>query len=85
MNPNVLQGKWKELKSEIRKTWSNITDDELEKTRGDVGAIGGLIQKRYGHSEQNYAEKLHGILSRFESKKEQTQDGMKRKWGNEKH
>jgi len=69
-NENVVKGKWREIKGEVQKAWGKLTDDELEKTKGDVKAIGGLIQQRYGKSKEEYSEKLTKIFDRFGDKKE---------------
>ena len=47
LNENTIKGKWLEIKGDIQKAWGKLTDDELEKTKGDMKAIGGLIQQKY--------------------------------------
>ena len=59
---------WQKVKSEVRKVWGKLTDDELEKTKGEMDAIGSLIEKRYGETKKNYGDKLTGIMERFEDK-----------------
>jgi uncharacterized protein YjbJ (UPF0337 family) len=78
MNENKVEGKWLEIKGEVQKAWGKLTNDELEKTKGDIKAIGGLIQQRYGESQKNYSEKLSGIFNKFESKKDQVMDKEKK-------
>ena len=77
MNDDIMQGKWKEIKGEIRKMWGNVTGDELEQTKGDMTSISGLIQQRYGHKKDEVSEKLNGIVAqfktKFEDKKERTE------------
>lgn len=41
INNNILQGKWKEVKGEVQKVWGNLTDDELEKTKGKITSLSG--------------------------------------------
>jgi hypothetical protein len=41
----------------------------VAKTKGDIQAIGGLIQQRYGESQKDYEQKLAGIIKRFETNK----------------
>ncbi len=82
MNENTLQGKWREIKGEIRKGWGKLTDDELEQTKGDMTAIGGLIQQRYGDSQDTYKDKLSDIYRRFEIKKDKAMEATKDKLRN---
>jgi uncharacterized protein YjbJ (UPF0337 family) len=76
-NKNIIQGKWKEMKGEIQKAWGKLTDDELEKTKGDVKAIEGLVQQKYGHAQNAYSDKLSGIVKKFETKKDDVVDATK--------
>ena len=67
MNENVVKGNWKEIKSDLQKSWGKLTDDELEKTKGDMKAIGGLLQQRYGETQDFYSKKVADIFHRSES------------------
>ncbi len=76
-NSNIIKGKWLEFKGNIQKTWGKLTDDELEKTKGDVKAIGGLIQQRYGETQDSYDRKLEDIYRRLDKKKDGAVDATK--------
>ena len=71
MNNDTLKGKWTEIKGEIQKTWGNLTGDDLDKTQGDMTAVGGLLQQKYGMAKSDFHEKLTGIYGKFEAKKEE--------------
>ncbi len=77
MNQDQLSGKWKELKGEIRNQWGKLTDDELESTKGNIGAISGLIQQRYGDAKESASDKLQSLFTRFGAKSEQTGEDSK--------
>lgn len=77
LNEDTIKGKWREIKGEVQKAWGRLTDDELEKTKGDMTAIGGLIQQRYGDAKESYSQKLNDIYHRFEDKKDQKLDQVK--------
>ncbi len=68
MNKNIVNGRWLEIKGDIQKTWGKLTDDELEETKGEMKSIGGLIQKKYGQTEEAYDEKVKAIFARFSDK-----------------
>lgn len=65
MNENVLKGKWNEIKGDLRKTWSQLTDDEIESTKGDLQALAGMIQQRYGMAQEEARNKLNELFQRF--------------------
>lgn len=57
MNRDVYEGKWKEMRGQVREWWGKITDDELEKTGGKADQLIGLVQQKYGYTrEQAEAE-----------------------------
>jgi uncharacterized protein YjbJ (UPF0337 family) len=68
MNEEIVKGKWKEIKGEIKTMWGKMTDDELEKTSGNLATIGGLIEKRYGLKKEEVQGKLEGIVAKFAEK-----------------
>ena len=65
MNQDLIQGKWKEIKGDLRSAWGRITEDEWEQTKGDMGAIAGLIQQRYGQEISEITEKLSGLYDKY--------------------
>lgn len=77
VNENTIKGKWLEIKGELQKAWGKITDDEFEQTKGDMKAIGGLIQQKYGNERTDYERKLSDIFSRYDSKKDQVVNNIK--------
>lgn len=74
MNQDVMSGKWTEIKGEIRKMWGNVTGDELEKSKGNLTSIAGIIQQRYGEKKEDVSSKLDSIVARFA----QTKDDIKK-------
>lgn len=77
MNQDNVSGKWKEFKGEIRNQWGKLTDDEIESTKGNMTAISGLIQQRYGDAKENSSEKLKSLFTRFGAKAEQMGENAK--------
>ena len=65
MNKDIIQGKWKEIKGDLRKTWGNITDDELEQTKGDATAIAGVLQQRYGIAKDDAHQKVSKVMDKY--------------------
>lgn len=71
MNKDIISGKWTEIKGEIQKKWGSLTNDEVDKTQGDLKAMAGLLQQKYGLAKEEASEKLHSLYSRFiDSRKE---------------
>ncbi len=78
MNKDLMNGKWTEIKGEIRKMWGDVTGDELEQSKGNLTSISGLIQQKYGHKKEEVSAKLDGIMARFSDKTEDVKNDMKK-------
>ena len=48
INKDILEGKWKQLKGQVKQQWGELTDDELDKAAGRreemVGLFAGKIR-----------------------------------------
>lgn len=65
MNNTVLSGKWTELKGEIRKMWGSLSDDDIEKTKGNVQSLAGIVQQKYGYAKDSVADKLNELYDHY--------------------
>ncbi len=52
MNWDQIEGKWKEMKGDVRKKWAKLTDDDLEFIGGNKDKLIGRLQQRYGNSKE---------------------------------
>ena len=62
MNTDVLQGKWTQLKGQVRKQWGKLTDDDMDKIQGDAEILQGRIQERYGRTKEQAKEEVDNWL-----------------------
>ena len=58
MNKDILQGKWNQLRGEIRKKWGDLTDDDLDRVAGNRDRMLGILQERYGYTRQEAEHQL---------------------------
>ena len=61
------QGKWNEIKGGVRNLWGRLTDDELEKTKGSLTSIAGLVEQKYGETKEEIRGKLKQLMTSFEN------------------
>ncbi len=52
MNNNIFEGKWKQMRGQAKIWWAKLTDDDLEKVNGNVDKLIGLLQEKYGYTQQ---------------------------------
>ena len=50
MNWDQIQGNWKQFTGIARQKWAKLTDDDLERVKGNREELEGRIQDRYGKS-----------------------------------
>lgn len=68
MNRDILSGMWKQLRGEVRQTWGEITDDELDQIAGERDKLVGKLQEKYGYTRMEADAELDRFLSRVDSK-----------------
>ena len=56
MNEDVFEGRWKQLKGDMKRQWGKLTDDDFDRAEGNRDKLVGSLQERYGW-ERNRAEK----------------------------
>ena len=59
MNQDVFEGKWKEMRGQIKEWWGKLTDDDLEQAAGNAEQIVGLLQQKYGYTRQSAEEEFN--------------------------
>ncbi len=65
MNQNILEGKWKEFKGVIRETWGQLTDDEIEQTKGNLDQLAGKLQKKYGYRLEEARSVVNSLFKKI--------------------
>lgn len=51
-NKDIFEGKWKEMRGQVKEWWGKLTDDELEQANGNAEQIVGLLQQKYGYTRE---------------------------------
>lgn len=52
MNWEQAEGKWKQLKGEVKMRWGKLTDSDLDLIAGKRDQLIGRIQERYGIAKE---------------------------------
>jgi uncharacterized protein YjbJ (UPF0337 family) len=52
VNEQTLKGTWNEVKGKIREKWGMLTDDEVNRTGGNLEQVLGMIQRKTGESRE---------------------------------
>ena len=65
MTDDRLEGKWKEAVGYIKKQWGEITDQDLEKIKGNKDQLIGMIQNKYGETKEAIENKINDWLDKL--------------------
>jgi uncharacterized protein YjbJ (UPF0337 family) len=63
MNPEILRGRWNQLKGEVRSRWGKLTDDDLTQIQGEAEKMIGKLQERYGYKRDQAERELNEFLN----------------------
>jgi len=62
MNKDIIQGKWKEIKGQLKQQWSEITDDDIGHMQGTYDELEGTLQKKYGYKKEEAQEQIQNFI-----------------------
>lgn len=63
MDRDVIDGKWTEIKGQLREAYGDLTDDDVEEAKGDREQIEGVLQQKLGKSKDEVRETVDRILN----------------------
>jgi uncharacterized protein YjbJ (UPF0337 family) len=82
MNWDQVEGKWKQMKGEVKTRWGKLTDDDLDVIAGKRDQLVGRIQERYGVAKdqaQQEVDDWNRNLARDTEAQRQTDRDLDRK------
>ncbi|MBK7916637.1 MAG: CsbD family protein [Candidatus Promineifilaceae bacterium] len=62
MNQDVFEGKWKEMRGQVKEWWGKLTDDDLERVGGKADQLIGILQQKYGYTKEQAEKELNERL-----------------------
>jgi uncharacterized protein YjbJ (UPF0337 family) len=66
------EGLLQKIRGKIRETWGNITDDDMDKARGNLDQLIGTIKQKTGESEESIRAKLNRMDEDKEAERDPT-------------
>lgn len=65
MNKDIFEGKWEEVKGQLKQTWGKLTDDDMKQLEGNQQEIYGKLQKAYGYSQEEAERQVKDFRNKF--------------------
>lgn len=63
MDRDLIEGKWTEIKGQLREAYGDLTDDDVEEAKGDREQIEGVLQQKLGKSKDDVRATVDRILN----------------------
>jgi len=68
MNRDIFEGKWKQMRGQIKATWARLTDDDLDLVGGKFEKFVGLVQEKYGYTRERAEEEVKRQIAEHEGR-----------------
>lgn len=68
MNQDILAGKWKQMRGDLKTWWGKLTDDDVDRIGGQKDKLVGLIQERYGYTREQAEQEVERRLQEYDDK-----------------
>jgi uncharacterized protein YjbJ (UPF0337 family) len=66
MNQDVLAGKWKQMRGQVKQWWGKLTDDDLDRVNGAMDKLAGVLQERYGWERDQAEREIKARFDRYD-------------------
>jgi uncharacterized protein YjbJ (UPF0337 family) len=63
MNWDTIEGRWDQLKGNVRSKWAKLTDDDVSSVSAKKDKLVGKIQERYGILKDEAERQVDGWLN----------------------
>jgi uncharacterized protein YjbJ (UPF0337 family) len=67
MNKDMFEGKWKQMKGEVKQWWGKLTDDEVDQIEGSYDKLTGKLQEKYGYTKERAEEEINKHCDRCDN------------------
>lgn len=67
LNSDVLKGKWKQMRGQVKQWWGDLTDDDLDHIDGSMDKLVGRLQERYGYAKEDAEKEVDRRLKTYDS------------------
>jgi uncharacterized protein YjbJ (UPF0337 family) len=66
MNQDILTGKWKQMRGQVKQWWGKLTDDDLDRVDGAMDKLAGALQERYGWERDQAEREMKKHFDRYD-------------------
>ncbi|HXH13030.1 MAG TPA: CsbD family protein [Alphaproteobacteria bacterium] len=75
MNTDILEGRWRQMRGDLRSWWGKLTDDDLERIGGKKDRLIGVLQEKYGYTRETAQQEVDRRFREYEQRMGSTAGG----------
>lgn len=64
MNKDIIQGKWTEIKGQVKQQWGKLTDDDIATMQGSSQELVGKLQQKYGYAKDRAEQEINDFVKK---------------------
>ncbi len=68
MANDILEGRWKQMRGEVRNWWGMLTDDDLDRIQGNRDKLVGALQEKYGYTRVQAESEIDRRMKEYDQK-----------------
>ena len=76
MNADVMSGSWDQMRTEVRRRWSKLSDQDLSSVKGEVDRLVDAVQDKYGYSRRKAREQVSRFVRTYGDDMQETTSGF---------
>jgi uncharacterized protein YjbJ (UPF0337 family) len=65
MDWDEIERGWNELKGDVKRRWTKLTDEDVDFVKGKYAELLGLLQERYGHAKEQAEQEINDWAKRL--------------------
>jgi uncharacterized protein YjbJ (UPF0337 family) len=58
MNTDTFEGRWRQMRGEMRSWWGRLSDNDFEKVAGKKDRLVGMLQEKYGYTREGAQQEV---------------------------
>ena len=66
MNTDTFEGRWRQMRGELRSWWGKLSENDFEKIAGRKDRLLGMLQEKYGYTREAAQQEIDRRLREYD-------------------